>query len=109
MRKVKFLDQEEKKLISSLENDGWRPVEDLSSWQTKLAKAATNTLTKDQRMNIRVTRGDLDGIKLRAAEEGLPYQTLISSIIHKYLTGRLVDNRFDSNQRTQFRSRPQHA
>ncbi|MDR1113526.1 MAG: antitoxin, partial [Candidatus Margulisbacteria bacterium] len=75
MRKVKFLDQEEKKLIGSLENDGWRPVADLSSWKTKLTRAATNTLTKDQRMNIRVTRDDLDGIKLRAAEEGLPYQT----------------------------------
>jgi predicted DNA binding CopG/RHH family protein len=92
MRKVKFLDKEEKKLIGSLENDGWQPAADLSRWKIKLAQAATNTLTKDQRMNIRVTQSDLDGIKLRAAEEGLPYQTLISSIIHKYLTGRLVDS-----------------
>ena len=91
MRKVKFLDKAEKELIGSLENVGWQPVADLSAWKTKLAKAATDTLTKDQRMNIRVTRSDRDGIKLRAAEEGLPYQTLISSSIHKYWTGRLVD------------------
>ncbi|MDR1453108.1 MAG: antitoxin [Candidatus Margulisbacteria bacterium] len=93
MKKTKFLDKAEKKLINSLEKDGWRPVGDLQEWQEKLAKAATATLTKDQRMNIRVTQSDLAGIKLRAVEEGLPYQTLISSIIHKYLTGRLVDSK----------------
>jgi predicted DNA binding CopG/RHH family protein len=56
-------------------------------------KAATNTLTKDQRMNIRITKKDLDGIKLRAIEEGIPYQTLVASIIHKYLSGSLVERK----------------
>jgi predicted DNA binding CopG/RHH family protein len=56
-----------------------------------LSKAAANTLTKDQRMNIRITKNDLDGIKLKAMEEGLPYQTLVSSIIHKYVTGKLTE------------------
>jgi predicted DNA binding CopG/RHH family protein len=42
-------------------------------------------------MNIRITRKDLDGIKLKAAEEGIPYQTLVASIIHKYVTGRLME------------------
>ena len=41
-------------------------------------------------MNIRITKKDLDGIKLRAIEEGIPYQTLVASIIHKYLSGSLV-------------------
>jgi len=93
MKKIKYLDQTEKKLINSLEKDGWQPVSGLRNWQDKLAKAATNTLTKEQRMNIRITRNDFDGIKLRAAEEGIPYQTLISSIIHKYLTGQFIDRR----------------
>ena len=42
-------------------------------------------------MNIRISKNDLDGIKLKAMEEGLPYQTLVASIIHKYVTGRLIE------------------
>ena len=87
----KYLDNEEQELIKSLEKDVWMPSKDLDGWKTILSKAATNTLTKDQRMNIRVTKKDLDSIKLKAAEEGLPYQTLVASIIHKYVTGRLAE------------------
>jgi len=42
-------------------------------------------------MNIRITKNDLDGIKLKAMEEELPYQTLVTSVIHKYVTGRLTE------------------
>jgi predicted DNA binding CopG/RHH family protein len=87
----KYLDSEEKTLIESLENDGWQPVKNLEEWKTALANAASNTLAKDQRMNIRMTKHDFDGIKVKAIEEGMPYQTLISSIIHKYLIGKLVE------------------
>jgi predicted DNA binding CopG/RHH family protein len=94
MGKEKFLDTEEKTLIESLEKDeGWKQVKNLEEWKTKLSKAATNTLTKDQRMNIRITKKDLEGIKLRAIEEGIPYQTLVASIIHKYLSGSLVERK----------------
>jgi len=44
-------------------------------------------------MNIRITKNDLDGIKLKAVEEGMPYQTLVASIIHKYVTGKLTEKR----------------
>ena len=91
MKKTEFIDTEEKELIESLERDGWKPAGELESWKTLLSKTATNTLTKDQRMNIRITKNDLDGIKQRAAEEGIPYQTLVASIIHKYVTGRLCE------------------
>ncbi|MDR0312673.1 MAG: antitoxin [Treponema sp.] len=91
MYKKGFLDSEEKDLIESLERDDWKPVPDTESWKTLLSKTATNTLSKDQRMNIRITKNDLDGIKLKAVEEGLPYQTLVASIIHKYVTGKLID------------------
>ncbi|MDR0442352.1 MAG: antitoxin [Treponema sp.] len=87
----KYLDREEQKLMKSLETNEWRPVKNLASWKTSLSKTAANTLTKDQRMNIRITRSDLEGIKLKAAEEGIPYQTLVASLIHKYLTGRLME------------------
>jgi predicted DNA binding CopG/RHH family protein len=92
MKEEKYLDREEKELIESIETGGWRPVKNLNEWKSRLSKAAADTLTKDQRMNIRITKNDFNGIKLRAMEEGIPYQTLVSSLIHKYLSGRLVEN-----------------
>ena len=86
-----YLDSEERKLIKLLETDEWKPVQNIDAWKTMLSKTVVNTLTKDQRMNIRITRNDLDGIKLKAVEEGIPYQTLVASIIHKYVTGKLVE------------------
>ena len=91
MNRKKYLDREEKKLMESLERDGWKPTGDLEGWKTLLSKTARTTLTKDHRMNIRIAKNDLDSIKLKAAEEGLPYQTLVASIIHKYVTGRLIE------------------
>jgi len=91
MNKTEYLDKEEQGLIESLEKDGWKPVKNIENWKTLLSKTAANTLTKDQRMNIRITKNDFDNIKLKALEEGLPYQTLVASIIHKYLTGKLTE------------------
>jgi len=88
-----FVDKEEQKLIKSLETDGWVPAKNIESWKTLLSETAANTLTKDQRMNIRINKKDLDGIKLKAVEEGIPYQTLVASIIHKYVTGRLMEKK----------------
>ena len=53
--------------------------------------AAIKTNAKDQRMNIRMTRQDILSLKARALEEGMPYQTLVSSILHKYVLWKLVD------------------
>ena len=91
MNKKNYLDNEEQKFIESLEKDAWRSANDLESWKTFLSKTAANTVLKDQRMNIRITKNDLDRIKIKAMEEGLPYQTLIASIIHKYVTGKLTE------------------
>ena len=91
MIKNKYLDNEEQELMESLEKDDWKPAGDIENWKALLSQTAANTLTKDQRMNIRITKNDLDNIKLKAMEEGLPYQTLIASIIHKYVTGRLTE------------------
>jgi predicted DNA binding CopG/RHH family protein len=91
MKEVKFLNRDEQELIESLGKGEWKPVENIESWKNILSKTATKTLTKDQRMNIRITKNDLDGIKLKAIEEGIPYQTLVASIIHKYVTGRLCE------------------
>ncbi len=57
----------------------------------RLKAAARATATKDRRVNIRLSSGDLQDIQVRALAEGLPYQTLIASILHKYVTGRLAE------------------
>lgn len=57
----------------------------------KFKAAARATAIKDRRVNIRLSSGDLNDIQVRALEEGVPYQTLIASVLHKYVTGRLVD------------------
>jgi predicted DNA binding CopG/RHH family protein len=57
----------------------------------KLREAARLTAIKDKRVNIRLSAGDLSDIQVKALEEGLPYQTLIASVLHKYVTGRLVE------------------
>jgi predicted DNA binding CopG/RHH family protein len=59
----------------------------------RLKAAARTTATKDRRVNIRLSSGDLSDIQARALEEGIPYQTLIASVLHKYVTGRLDERR----------------
>ncbi|MBS0308308.1 MAG: hypothetical protein JSS58_04985 [Proteobacteria bacterium] len=58
---------------------------------TKVKAAARATAIKDRRVNIRLSSGDLNDIQVRALEEGIPYQTLIASVLHKYVTGRLAE------------------
>lgn len=89
VRKPKALDEEEADLIASVEADEW-----VTAGEKNLEvyrEAARATLRKDQRINIRLTLGDLTALKAIAIEEGMPYQTLITSVLHKFVTGRLVD------------------
>ena len=57
----------------------------------RLKAAARSTGMKDRRVNIRLSSGDLSDIQTKALEEGVPYQTLIASVLHKYITGRLAE------------------
>lgn len=57
----------------------------------KFKAAARATAIKDRRVNIRLSSGDLSDIQVKALEEGIPYQTLIASVLHKYVTGRLTE------------------
>lgn len=88
-KKVIPFDDEERELIVSIENDEWVPIVDDQTLRAQAASAARNTLKKDKRINLRLTEKDFHLIQIRAVEEGIPYQTLISSIIHKYLNGTL--------------------
>ncbi len=84
------LNQEEKEILDSYESDEWVSISNPSDI-VKYKAAAKNTFKKNKRVNIRMTEMDLELLQERALIEGLPYQTLMSSVIHKYVTGRLVD------------------
>lgn len=86
-----ILDDEERELIRSVENGEWQTIENLQEEIEHSQKIAEATLKKDERMNIRMTRRDMDALKIKALEEGMPYQTLVSSILHKYISGSLVE------------------
>lgn len=81
----------EKELLRSIENGEWQPVKNREGLMKELQKIAVNTQRKDQRMNIRINSRDLLQLKAKALEEGIPYQTLVGSLIHKYLSGQLVE------------------
>ena len=85
----KPIDQEEKDLMESIERDEWEPVKKFDQEKEKAVSAACNTLKKDKRINLRLTQKDYHQIQIKAIEEGIPYQTLISSLVHKYLNGSL--------------------
>ena len=88
----KYLDNEEKELLS--------PIEDLDignikapseANQIEIRNAARQFIKKETKMNIRIPSYELQRIKEQAAKEGLKYQTFVKSILHKYITGQLID------------------
>ena len=88
MKKI-MLEKEEKDILDSFDKGEFKSVKNKHAEIAKLRQYAVNTLQKNKRINIRLSERDLFGIQTRAVEEGLPYQTLISSILHKYLSGSL--------------------
>jgi predicted DNA binding CopG/RHH family protein len=88
MKKIALLNKEEKELATSLEREEWES--DLTKKQKKLYEEyARNSLNKQRRINIRMTERDLKKIRAKAIEEGIPYQSLISMLIHKYNEGKV--------------------
>ncbi len=85
------LDSEEQEILESLERDEWRPVENQEKELERYRGYARETFKKDARVNIRISKKDLDSLQKKALEEGIPYQTLMASVLHKYLNGRLVE------------------
>lgn len=85
------LDAEEKDLLASYEADEWQSVGNIAEEVNTYSEYATATFKKDRRVNIRISGKDLEALQKRALEEGLPYQTLIASVLHKYVNGRLVE------------------
>jgi predicted DNA binding CopG/RHH family protein len=86
------LSSEEKRILDSYEKGEWKPVENTGKEKRRYQEIARVALKKDRRINIRISTRDLEGVQKRAVQEGIPYQTLISSVIHKYVSG-VFDNR----------------
>ena len=84
-------DANEKKILESFERGEWRSVKGAKRDRSRYARYATATFKRDRRLNIRISGKDLEAIQKRALEEGLPYQTLISSLLHKYASRRLQE------------------
>ena len=92
MKREAYLDKEERKLAKSLENEEW--VSDLTEKEKKqYEEYASYSLNQQKHINIRMTERDLKKIRAKAIEEGIPYQSLISMLIHKYNEGKILINR----------------
>lgn len=87
---MKKLDAYEDEVLSAYEAGRLKSVATKSEL-AKFKAAARSTAVKDKRVNIRLSSGDLSDIQVKALEEGVPYQTLIASVLHKYVTGRLSE------------------
>jgi predicted DNA binding CopG/RHH family protein len=85
------IDKDEQEILASYEKGEWTGVPHFNKRKAHLEMAARATLRKDKRINIRISERDLRELQRRAVHEGLPYQTLISSILHKFANGNLVD------------------
>jgi len=87
--KVK-LDKKEKELLAAYESGKLESIA-TPARRAQIREAASNTFKKDKRINIRISSRGLNAIQKRALVEGIPYQTLVSSILHKYVSGSLHD------------------
>lgn len=86
--KMEF-DEEERQILRDFERNEFESIRNFREEKRQLEEAARNTLQKDRRINIRISSRDLEKIQKRAAREGIPYQTYISSALHKLVAGRL--------------------
>ena len=83
------LDREEVKILQDFERGELTSINNFKEEKRQLEEAAHNFLQKDRRINIRISSRDLETLQKKAVTEGMPYQTLISSTLHKFVTGKL--------------------
>jgi len=91
-KKIRY-DDEELEILQALELGSLEAVTDFTQQSLEHRTAAIATFKKDQRLNIRISSRDLKNLQARALEEGVPYQTLAASLVHKYVSGQLVNRR----------------
>ena len=85
------LTSEENDLLDSYERGEWVEVRNMTGEKKRVREYAAATMRKDKRVNIRISRRDLVELQQKAVHEGLPYQTFISSLLHKFVNGRYIE------------------
>ncbi len=86
-----YLDDEERDIIESVERGEWTSVKNLEQEIRKHQQYAKNTLRKDKRVNIRISSRDLEALQSRAVEDGILYQSLMASVLHRFVAGRFKE------------------
>jgi predicted DNA binding CopG/RHH family protein len=89
------LNKDEKDTLKSYDNAEWISAKKLDSERKQFGQYAKNSLRKEKRVNIRISENDLAHLQRKAVHDGLPYQTLISSVLHKFINGRFVEKTSD--------------
>jgi len=85
------LQQDELELLASYENEEWKSVRKINEQKEQYRTYARTTFRKDKRVNIRISEKDLLDLQKHAIRQGIPYQTLISSVLHKFVNGALTE------------------
>ncbi len=85
------IDKDEKEILDSVEKGEWRTIPEVEQESRRYQKYARAAFRKDKRINIRISEKDLIKLQQRALKEGLPYQTYISSILHKFVSGQFME------------------
>ncbi|RLJ21834.1 antitoxin [bacterium endosymbiont of Escarpia laminata] len=85
------LDSEEKEILEAFEKGELKRAKNVTQEIKQHKAVAEATFKKDTRINIRISSRDLRSLQVRALKEGIPYQTLVSSVLHKFVDGQLVD------------------
>lgn len=86
------LNKEEKEILNAYESGKTKPIRSKSNISLKHQEYAEATFRKDKRINIRISNRDLKLLQRRAISEGIPYQTLVASVLHKYVDGQLKNS-----------------
>src|SRR5688572_31097022 len=95
------LDSEEKEILEAFERGKLKPVRNRRHEIARHRKAAAATFAKDSRINIRISSKDLRALQKRALAEGMPYQTLVSSVLHKFVEGQMRSEEHTSELQSQ--------
>jgi len=91
------LDNYESEIENALSNNSIKKADKFAHELNASYEAAESYTKKSERISLRLTPTDLKAIKTTAIEEGIPYQTLISGVLHKFVTGKLVDSKHNSS------------
>ena len=102
-------DPEERRLLQAYEKGAWKTTRPSKKTFGKYQGYARATLAKNRRVNIRLSSKDVADLQVRALEEGVPYQTLMASVLHKFVNGRLVEKPSSLSSRTRRTARKRAA